>query len=206
MTDWTAVCLATDLPPGVVIAAACEGAEIAVWRSVSGQLCAWRDRCPHRGMRLSHGFVRGETLSCIYHGWTYGADGGCKRIPAHPALVPPAVIRADSFECVQADGLVWVAPKGTQTAAPALSGLLPVRTLVVETTAEALKAALPDFTPDPAPLWRGRFEGGLINLLVQPMAGGRVRVTVLLPDITQAIAASRWIEAVRMQAEPGVAG
>ena len=73
----------------------CE-AELAVWRSASGRIAAWRDRCPHRGMRLSHGFVRGESLNCIYHGWTYGADGACRRIPAHPEVVPPATIRADA--------------------------------------------------------------------------------------------------------------
>jgi len=38
--------------------------DIAVWRSVSGVVNAWENRCPHRGMRLSHGFVRGESLAC----------------------------------------------------------------------------------------------------------------------------------------------
>ena len=82
---WTAVCIAADLPAKVVMPSVCDGTDIAVWRSASGQLAAWADRCPHRGMRLSHGFVRGEALNCIYHGWTYGADGGCTRIPAHLA-------------------------------------------------------------------------------------------------------------------------
>ncbi|MGO7418409.1 Rieske 2Fe-2S domain-containing protein, partial [Rhizobium ruizarguesonis] len=40
---------------------------IALWSSASGRISASADRCPHRGMSLSHGFVRGETLSCIYH-------------------------------------------------------------------------------------------------------------------------------------------
>ncbi len=35
------------------------------------------DRCPHRGVPLSHG--RREfpgTISCAYHGWTFGTDDG----------------------------------------------------------------------------------------------------------------------------------
>jgi phenylpropionate dioxygenase-like ring-hydroxylating dioxygenase large terminal subunit len=88
-STWTATGLAHDLPKSVVMAGRFQDTELAIWRSATGKLSAWVDRCPHRGMRLSHGFVRGETLSCIYHGWVYGTDGGCKHIPAHPALTPP---------------------------------------------------------------------------------------------------------------------
>ena len=38
----------------------------------------------HRGTRLSLGRVDGCTLQCPYHGWVYGADGQCVRIPALP--------------------------------------------------------------------------------------------------------------------------
>ena len=44
----------------------------------------WEDRCPHRGMRLSMGFVRSDRIACLYHGWQYGTDGHCLYIPAHP--------------------------------------------------------------------------------------------------------------------------
>ena len=198
--DWTAVCIADDLPAMVVLPSVCEGADIAVWRSATGQLAAWADRCPHRGMRLSHGFVRGETLNCIYHGWTYGADGGCTRIPAHPALVPPATIKAVRFACVQAQGLVWVAPLGTDAPLPDLGGLIPVRSLVVEVSVDKLARELPGFAPDSGPVWRGG-HGGLV---VQPVVGSRCRVHVLVADRVQAQAASDWIEGVRTAVEQGI--
>jgi nitrite reductase/ring-hydroxylating ferredoxin subunit len=204
MTLWTAVCLADDLPVGVVIPAECGDAEIAVWRSASGQVSAWTDRCPHRGMRLSHGFVRGETLNCIYHGWTYGTDGGCKRIPAHPSLVPPAVIRATAFAYVQAQGLVWVAPMATETAPPDLEDMLPVRSLVVEANATRLGELLPDFGPQHGPMWRGPLSDLPLGLLVQPLINDRTRVFVLVGDRTQAVAASRWIEGLRRLIVKGV--
>lgn len=193
------MCIADDLPAGVVIPSVCGDADIAVWRSAAGQLAGWADRCPHRGMRLSHGFVRGETLNCIYHGWTYGADGGCKRIPAHPDLVPPASIKAVRFACVQAQGLVWVAPLGTDAPLPDLAGLIPVRSLVVEGTVPDLAAALLDFTCN-GPLWRGGFGG----VLVQPMTGPRARVHLLVTDRALAVAASAWVEGIRTRAETGV--
>ncbi|MGB1508948.1 MAG: Rieske (2Fe-2S) protein, partial [Paracoccaceae bacterium] len=42
-----------------VMRAFVNGKDVVVWRSTSGKLSAWENRCPHRGMRLSHGFVRG---------------------------------------------------------------------------------------------------------------------------------------------------
>src|SRR3989338_2212937 len=111
-TEWVAVGLSRDLPAGVAMPALWQGRELAVWRSASGKLSAWNDRCPHRGMRLSHGFVRGETLACIYHGWVYGTSGSCIHIPAHPDLVPPATIKAETFLCVEAGGGVWVGAAG----------------------------------------------------------------------------------------------
>ena len=198
--DWTAVCIADDLPAMVVLPSVCEGADIAVWRSATGQLAAWADRCPHRGMRLSHGFVRGEALNCIYHGWTYGADGGCTRIPAHPALVPPATIKAVRFACVQAQGLVWVASLGTAAPLPDLGGLTPVRSLVVEVSVDKLARELPDFSRS-GQLWHGGYWG----LVAQPMTGLRTRVHLLVSDRAQAVAASVWVESTRTRAETGVA-
>ncbi|MEH6728896.1 MAG: Rieske 2Fe-2S domain-containing protein, partial [Hyphomicrobiales bacterium] len=92
---WVPVALSADLPDGGVMRAQIDAElplDLVVWRSRSGQVSAFDNRCPHRGMRLSFGFVRGERLSCIYHGWQYGQDGGCRHIPAHPDMTPPASI------------------------------------------------------------------------------------------------------------------
>src|SRR5687767_2567596 len=89
---WIPIALGIDIDPGTAAPARLAGMEVAIWRGQSGAIHAWRDRCPHRGMRLSFGFVRGEDISCLYHGWRYGADGGCRFIPAHPELEPPKAI------------------------------------------------------------------------------------------------------------------
>lgn len=109
--NWVPVALAEDLAPGRVMRAVINSdtpLDLAVWRSHSGKVHAWDNRCPHRGMRLSFGFVRGERLSCIYHGWQYGEGGTCQHIPAHPDMVPPESICAKTFGCTEGDGLIWV--------------------------------------------------------------------------------------------------
>lgn len=105
---WHAVALSRDVPVGQPLPVILGGREIVVWRGESGAVRAWVDRCPHRGMRLSFGFVRGDTLSCLYHGWRYRLDGGCEHIPAHPDLVPPRTITADAYPTAEAAGLVWL--------------------------------------------------------------------------------------------------
>ncbi|TIU23620.1 MAG: Rieske (2Fe-2S) protein, partial [Mesorhizobium sp.] len=101
--SWMPVALSADLPAGTPVG------PIALWRSRSGRTAAFADRCPHRGMRLSHGFVRGEALSCIYHGWSYAQAGNCLRIPAHPGLAPPETIRVATQAVEDSGGIIWIA-------------------------------------------------------------------------------------------------
>jgi nitrite reductase/ring-hydroxylating ferredoxin subunit len=138
---WTPVALSADLPAGVVIPAWASAESIALWRSRSGRLAASTDRCPHRGMRLSHGFVRGEALSCIYHGWSYDRTGKCLRIPAHPGLTPPQTIRAGAFDVEESGGVVWVAIGRPVNPPPRLEGLVPLRSLAADAPPEAIEAA-----------------------------------------------------------------
>lgn len=108
---WIPVALSVDLPEAGVMRAvinATQPLDLVVWRSRSGQVSAFDNRCPHRGMRLSFGFVRGERLSCIYHGWQYGEDGACRHIPAHPDMTPPTSICANTYACRDHDGVIWI--------------------------------------------------------------------------------------------------
>jgi phenylpropionate dioxygenase-like ring-hydroxylating dioxygenase large terminal subunit len=198
-SDWTAAALSCDLPVGVVLPGRLGGSDLAIWRSATGRLSAWNDRCPHRGMRLSHGFVRGETLSCIYHGWTYGTDGGCTRIPAHPDLVPPAAIRTLGFACLEADGVIWVAPSGTASQPPGLDGYVPLRSVALSVQL----STWPGFVSTNGVL-RGEavLEGQphAIALVPQPLAEGTMLHALAAPAAPKP-AASRWLEALRRTIE-----
>ena len=105
---WHAVALAGGVGTGTSTGTRLFGEEIVVWRDANGAAHAWEDRCPHRGMRLSMGFVRADRIACLYHGWQYGTDGHCLYIPAHPEInVPPSIVTW-RHSCAEALGMIWV--------------------------------------------------------------------------------------------------
>ncbi|RUM22111.1 Rieske (2Fe-2S) protein [Rhizobium vallis] len=199
--SWMPVALSDDLPPATVIPASTPAWSIALWRSQSGCVSAASDRCPHRGMRLSQGFVRGEALSCIYHGWSYSPAGECVRIPAHPDLVPPETIRVAVQRIEESDGIVWVAIGEPAMPPPRLGHLSPIRSLTINAEIEAIEAAA------------GGKAGadGLIQLVdcpwvrLLPMAQiGCTLIHVLVErdrNVADRVTASRIAEAVRRRAE-----
>lgn len=148
MADWIPIALGRDIPVGVTRAVIVDGREVVIWRGEDGAAHVWEDRCPHRGMRLSLGFVRGNALNCLYHGWEYGAGSQCLRIPAHPDLTVPPTIRANAYAATETGGMVWM---GSDTAltSPALPELTPVISLAVEAAPEHVLAALGSSTAAP---------------------------------------------------------
>lgn len=200
---WTPVALARDLPRLCVMPVCVDGIELALWRSASGRLAAWADRCPHRGMRLSHGFVRGEALSCIYHGWSYGAEGQCLRIPAHPDLAPPEAIRVPVHHAMERGGVVWVTPDASDATPPVVDGS-PLRSLTVEA---AVDWAAAGFALSGG-VARGKLSGIAVTILVQPLPHGRFALHALADSTGPTAAlveASRGLEALRRQAEGALA-
>jgi phenylpropionate dioxygenase-like ring-hydroxylating dioxygenase large terminal subunit len=116
--DWHPVARVEQLADGGPVAARLLGEDLVLWRSGDG-LYAWRDLCVHRGTRLSLGrVVDGSRLECPYHGWTYGKDGRCVHIPAHPEQAPPSKARAAAFRAEVAHGVVWVTLGSGATAIP----------------------------------------------------------------------------------------
>jgi phenylpropionate dioxygenase-like ring-hydroxylating dioxygenase large terminal subunit len=105
--DWHPVVRTADLARGGPVATRLLGEDIVIWRS-GDEVFAWRDLCVHRGTRLSLGrVVDGARLECPYHGWTYGSDGRCVLMPAHPEQAPPAKACVTTFHARERHGVVW---------------------------------------------------------------------------------------------------
>jgi nitrite reductase/ring-hydroxylating ferredoxin subunit len=139
---WTAIGLTRDFEPGGVAGVIVEEREWALWRAESGAAHLWEDRCPHRGMRMSFGFVRGDRLACLYHGWQYDEDGRCRYIPAHRELDPPATICIAAHPLVESAGILWACFDAKTPEAPSWPEAAPVRSLYVDAPlADALRAA-----------------------------------------------------------------
>jgi toluene monooxygenase system ferredoxin subunit len=54
--------------------------------NIEGVVCAFEDRCRHKGMPLSEGRLHDHVLTCAAHGWQYDARDGCGINPDSVAL------------------------------------------------------------------------------------------------------------------------
>lgn len=93
-----------DLNSGPVGVTLCDR-EFVGYRTESGQLVVLSGRCSHLGAPLKNGCVRGENLVCPLHGWEYGADGVCKKIPSTGVI--PNFARQGSFPVEERGGHVF---------------------------------------------------------------------------------------------------
>jgi nitrite reductase/ring-hydroxylating ferredoxin subunit len=143
---WQAVSLANGIEPGYSAGTRLFDKEIVLWRDTDGVAHVWEDRCPHRGMRLSFGFVRGSRIACLYHGWQYDGEGRCRFIPAHPDLKVPGTIRVTTYLCRERLGMVWMcnSPATTASAGPAIAErvVTPVRSIYADCPFNAVVDAL----------------------------------------------------------------
>ena len=202
---WTPVALSADVPAGTVVPAWTPQGQIALWRSGSGALAASADRCPHRGMRLSYGFVRGEALSCIYHGWSYGQDGRCVRIPAHPGLTPPETINTQNQTVEERDGVIWVTGDGKpDISPPTFQGAVPLRTMTVAASASSLQQAAEASVTGDNGAAQCKLAGEPVILLgVAQSAESTLLHILVAPDspVSSRIKISRAAELLRRRAE-----
>ncbi|SDX18854.1 Rieske (2Fe-2S) protein [Roseicitreum antarcticum] len=117
-SQWVPIALSKMIEAGTSAGVVAAGAEIVVWRDTSGVAHAWEDRCPHRGMKMSFGFVRGDHITCLYHGWEYDETGICQYIPAHPELEVPKSICVARYGVAEAGGMIWAhLPLGSDASA-----------------------------------------------------------------------------------------
>jgi 5,5'-dehydrodivanillate O-demethylase len=53
-----------------------------LYRGETGEPHVVGFRCPHRGTQLSAGWVEGDCIRCVYHGWLFDGAGQCMEQPA----------------------------------------------------------------------------------------------------------------------------
>jgi nitrite reductase/ring-hydroxylating ferredoxin subunit len=155
-----------------VLACTVIGQDLALWRSATGQVQAWEDRCPHRGVALSLGRVTGDRLACAYHGWEYAAGTGrCEVIPALPDIPVPGKVCVRTFAAREHQGMVWVMladDPAREPAADAITGVRRyLRSIGVRAPLGAVNAQLPGLGFEAtAPLhWQGKRAGQNLQLL-----------------------------------------
>ncbi len=81
-TGWYLVATSAEVPIGSVTPLQVFGRELVVFRTEAGQAVVADAHCPHMGAHLGYGGeVRGETIRCPFHLWSFGTDGLCTEIP-----------------------------------------------------------------------------------------------------------------------------
>src|SRR5262245_51461409 len=79
---WQPVYKAKDLQAGHAKPVRIMGEDFTLFRGEGGTPHVIGFRCAHRGTQLSVGWVEGDCLRCLYHGWKYDATGQCVEQPA----------------------------------------------------------------------------------------------------------------------------
>jgi vanillate O-demethylase monooxygenase subunit len=79
---------------------------VVLFRGADGAPRALEDRCCHRGLPLSLGRLREDTLQCGYHGLEFGYDGTCVNVPGQSTIPPEARVRA--YPVVEKWRWVWI--------------------------------------------------------------------------------------------------
>jgi phenylpropionate dioxygenase-like ring-hydroxylating dioxygenase large terminal subunit len=124
---WYFAALASELAPGRLARLEILGEPVLLGRSPKGEVFALRDICPHRAAPLSAGRFRdepggAESVECPYHGWRFGADGGCTAIPSllDDQAMDVGRIRVRRYPVAESQGLVfvWVAADARADALP----------------------------------------------------------------------------------------
>ncbi len=103
---WHPVIFSHELKEKPVSVTLC-GEPLALVR-LGNKVCAFYDRCAHRGTPLSFGTVENGQLRCAYHGWQYDSSGQCRFIPQKPELSERMHACVKSYLTTEKYGMVWV--------------------------------------------------------------------------------------------------
>ena len=88
------------------------------FRDAQGKASALEDRCCHREMPLSQGWMESCTVRCGYHGMRFDGAGQCVEIPGQEFIPPGAKVIA--YPVVERHGWIWVWPGTADLADPKL--------------------------------------------------------------------------------------
>ena len=185
---WQPVSLSHSIETATSAGARLSGEDLVVWRDNSGIAHVWEDRCPHRGMRLSFGFVRGDHIACLYHGWQYDTGGQCQYIPAHPDLEVPKTIKVPVYLTKERAGMIWttLAADAEPLSVPEdETGTIPVQSLYVDCPADVAIAALESMLL--APFSAGREAETTISAVTPSLysvSSGQDRLLIGIQTIT----------------------
>jgi phenylpropionate dioxygenase-like ring-hydroxylating dioxygenase large terminal subunit len=105
---WYLICPASEVKDQI-ISKTLQGQKLIIYRDKEGSLSALEDRCCHRNVQLSLGYLREGRIVCGYHGWEYDGDGKCVLIPSQlPENKIPPTAKVKSYPVQEFNRWVWI--------------------------------------------------------------------------------------------------
>ncbi|MEQ6333933.1 aromatic ring-hydroxylating dioxygenase subunit alpha [Sphingobium sp. MK2] len=92
------------------------GEPIIFYRTETGKAVALAGICPHRIYPLAKGRIVGDTVQCAYHGFQFGADGRCLKVPSQSSVPQNSTLR--SYPLVERANLLWIWTGAAELADP----------------------------------------------------------------------------------------
>jgi 3-ketosteroid 9alpha-monooxygenase subunit A len=109
---WHCLGLAQDYKDGKPHTLRIFGTKLVLFMGEDGKVRALDAYCPHMGADLGIGCVKGNSIVCKFHGWSWNGDGACDHIPYAKRIPPKARTRA--WPTMEQNKLlfVWNDPEG----------------------------------------------------------------------------------------------
>lgn len=104
---WQPVHLSSTLKAGTAKPITIMGEKFTLYRGETGIAHVVGYRCAHRSTQLSTGWVRGDCIQCIYHGWTFDGDGQCVARPGEQPSGPAKGVAVPAYPTREHLGLIY---------------------------------------------------------------------------------------------------
>jgi 5,5'-dehydrodivanillate O-demethylase oxygenase subunit len=103
---WQPVGRSDLLKAGCALPVRIMGEDLTLYRGESGKPFLVGGRCAHRLTLLHTGWVQGDRIRCMYHGWQFDGAGHCTERPAEEDTRPPN-IRIAGYPLHEYAGLIF---------------------------------------------------------------------------------------------------
>jgi len=108
--QWYAILPSKSVVRNRILAVKRLNLDLALFRSQTGELGCVVDQCTHRGVQLSKGKVKGDCISCPFHGIEFDQNGKCKFIPANGRASTADISRYNVKQYLvrEANGIIYL--------------------------------------------------------------------------------------------------
>ena len=106
-SNWYIACTSRELKQKP-IAKTILGIPLVLFRDKNSNPTALLDKCPHRNVPLSQGWVKDNSITCKYHGWKFDASGVCQDVPGLCSFNENVKRNVVAYQVIEQNNFIWV--------------------------------------------------------------------------------------------------